>query len=347
MNDFAVIGAGHIGSEIAGYLSRRGTCVLVDPNRESLDRSSANEKFVGTLETNPEILSKSDVFVVALPGSVAKESVKILLKNGKKVIDVSFYEEDPFYFAQFVDGNALYVPDCGFAPGLSNIITGHLVKNTGADNVEIYVAGLPQEPLEPFRHSITWSVEGLVDEYLRPAKIIRDGKVQEIDPLSITVKYAVNGLAELEGFYTDGLRTLLRTMEINNLKEITLRYSGHLDRMKFLRDMGFFSGEGTCNPRGVSQSVFSRFADSRDLCILDVLSTGRGKHKIELRSNGTESLSSMALLTGHTAAIVAVKVSEDLEAKGFTPPEELAVDTGILSYIFNELRKDGVRIAMS
>ena len=347
MSDFAVIGAGHIGSEISKYLSQSGSCMLIDPSIDALAQAESTEKMQGTLDNNPEILSKNDLFVVALPGSVAKNAVMRLLREGKKVVDVSFYEDDPFYFSKYISGDAIYIPDAGFAPGLSNIMAGYLVNKYGEKKIGIYVGGLPAEPKEPFLHSITWSVEGFIDEYLRPARIIKDGMIVNFDPLENKIPYQPKNFVNLEGFYSDGLRTLLRTLPVTDIFELTLRYQGHLERMQFLKDMGYFSGGGNESPRILTQEIFSRFKDPNDVSILDVVALGNNNHRIELRDYGDRSIISMARLTGHTAALVALMMTENFEFRGFVPPEELGKDEKAVSFIFDRLRKEGVKIDLS
>ena len=347
MRDYAVIGGGHIGREIARFLSNKGSCMLVDPDRRALDQVSSVEKIKGTVETNPEILSSSNVFVVALPGKIAKNTVARLLKDGKRVVDVSFYQENPFIFQASVPPNSVYIPDCGFAPGLSNIMAGYLFTRFDAKKIGIYVGGLPSEPRKPFLHSVTWSVEGLIDEYIRPATLIKNGITVETDPLEKTFNYQPRGLMKLEGFYSDGLRTLLSTLPVQDLFEITLRYKGHLKNMKFLKEMGYFKEENEMSPRKVTERIFSQFNDTHDISILDVVSLDRKDHKIELRDYGDDNLTSMARLTGHTAAITATLLTEYPEIRGFVPPEEFGRDEQKMNRILNELRQEGVKIEIT
>ena len=347
MRDYAVIGGGHIGREIARFLSNKGSCMLVDPDRRVLDQVSSVEKIKGTVETNPEILSSSNVFVVALPGKIAKNTVARLLKDGKRVVDVSFYQENPFIFQASVPPNSVYIPDCGFAPGLSNIMASYLFTRFDAKKIGIYVGGLPSEPRKPFLHSVTWSVEGLIDEYIRPARLIKNGITVETDPLEKTFNYQPRGLMKLEGFYSDGLRTLLSTLPVQDLFEITLRYKGHLKNMKFLKEMGYFKEENEMSPRKVTERIFSQFNDTHDISILDVVSLDRKEHRIELRDYGDDNLTSMARLTGHTAAITATLLTEYPEIRGFVPPEEFGRDEQKMNRILNELRHEGVKIEMT
>jgi saccharopine dehydrogenase-like NADP-dependent oxidoreductase len=347
MNDYAVVGAGHIGGEIANYLSQHGSCVLIDRDAGALSRSFSTEKVKGAVSENTQVLEKSDIFVVALPGSVAKETVSILLHAGKKVIDVSFYDDDPFFFKSSVGKDSVYIPDCGFAPGLSNMMVGYLSRKYNSRKIGVYVGGLPVKPQEPFLHSITWSVEGFIDEYVRPARILEKGIVVNKEPLDKKFEYSPHDFAKLEGFYSDGLRTLLRTIPADDLFEITLRYAGHLDRMKFLRDMGFFEQQGKISPRSATENIFSRYGDKRDVSILDVMSLDGERHKIELRDYGDDNTTSMARLTGHTAALSAMILTEEPDIKGFFPPEDFGRNDRWLTYIFEGLRKEGVRIAVT
>ena len=305
------------------------------------------EKIKGTVETNPEILSSSNVFVVALPGKIAKNTVARLLKDGKRVVDVSFYQENPFIFQASVPPNSVYIPDCGFAPGLSNIMASYLFTRFDAKKIGIYVGGLPSEPRKPFLHSVTWSVEGLIDEYISPARLIKNGITVETDPLEKTFNYQPRGLMKLEGFYSDGLRTLLSTLPVQDLFEITLRYKGHLKNMKFLKEMGYFKEENEMSPRKVTERIFSQFNDTHDISILDVVSLDRKEHRIELRDYGDDNLTSMARLTGHTAAITATLLTEYPEIRGFVPPEEFGRDEQKMNRILNELRHEGVKIEMT
>ena len=347
MWDFVVVGAGHIGKEIAKFLSGRGNCLLVDRNLEALGGWNRCDVLHGSVESTPELPSMGALFITALPGSVALKTIERLLESGSRVIDVSFYKEDPTMLSGHIRNNALYVPDCGFAPGLSNIIAGHMVRHLGAESLDIFVGGIPVNPRKPFLHSVTWSVEGLIDEYVRPARLILKGKAVERDPLDETINYSADGIGALEGFYSDGLRTMLTTLGISSLREITLRYPGHLDLMRNLREMGFFDNGGNPGPRKVTESIFARYSDPRDICILDMFSGGREDHRVQIRDSGSPEMSSMARLTGHTAALVALSILDKPELRGLIPPEELASDRGMIQYVLDGLRKEGVSIKVS
>ena len=347
MWDFVVVGAGHIGKETAKFLSGKGSCLLVDSNSEALEVWNRCDVLHGSVEDIPEFPSMGKLFVTALPGSVALKTVARLLESGRRVIDVSFYKQDPMTLSGHLRSNALYIPDCGFAPGLSNIIAGHMVGHLGAESLDIFVGGIPAKPRKPFLHSVTWSVEGLVDEYVRPARLILNGEAVEKDPLDETIRYEAREIGTLEGFYSDGLRTMLTTLRIRNLREITLRYPGHLDLMRDLREMGFFDDTGNPGYRRVTESIFARYSDPRDICILDMVSGGREYHSVQIIDRGSPEISSMARFTGHTAALVALSTIDRPELRGLIPPEVLSMDSETTQYIFDALGREGVSIKAS
>lgn len=139
-------------------------------------------------------------------------------------------------------------PDCGLSPGMASILGGDLVRRLGgkADALKIYVGGLPEKPKPPFNYQLVFSVEGLINEYAEPAKVLRKGKVTHIEPLSETEAFRIAGFPALEAFHTSGgTSTLPETFsgKVGECFEKTLRYPGHLPIIRSLYDLGFFSKE--------------------------------------------------------------------------------------------------------
>src|SRR6516165_1192663 len=97
-------------------------------------------------------------------------------------------------------------PDCGLSPGLASILGGELMRRIGgrADTLKIYVGGLPLEPRAPFHYQLVFSVEGLINEYAEPAKILRKGKITSVEPLTEIETFQILGFPELEAFHTSG-----------------------------------------------------------------------------------------------------------------------------------------------
>jgi lysine 6-dehydrogenase len=142
-------------------------------------------------------------------------------------------------------------PDCGLSPGMASILGGELLRRIGgnADALKIYVGGLPQTPRPPFNYQLVFSVEGLINEYSEPAKILRGGKMVTIEPLTEVETFTLEGFPELEAFHTSGgTSTLPETFEghVGECFEKTLRYPGHVRMLRALYDLGLFSSEKRC-----------------------------------------------------------------------------------------------------
>lgn len=172
-------------------------------------------------------------------------------------------------------------PDCGLSPGMASILGGELVRRLDgrADALKLYVGGLPERPMPPFHYQLVFSVEGLINEYVEPARILRKGKLITIDPLTEPEPFHMDGFAPLVAFQTSGgTSTLPETFEgkVGECFEKTLRYPGHYDLLCELKDLGLFSNEKMrvgnveVSPRAVLSKVFEgKFAGKGpDLCIM-------------------------------------------------------------------------------
>ena len=166
-------------------------------------------------------------------------------------------------------------PDCGLSPGMASILGGELLRRIGgkADALKIYVGGLPQAPRPPFNYQLVFSVEGLINEYSEPAKILRDGRVVTIEPLTEVESFRMAGFPELEAFHTSGgTSTLPETFQgkVYECFEKTLRYPGHVRMLRSLYDLGLFSSEkraingSDIAPRQVVSRLFEEKFQSDD-----------------------------------------------------------------------------------
>src|ERR1700741_3019838 len=172
-------------------------------------------------------------------------------------------------------------PDCGLSPGMASILGGELVNRLGrrADALQLYVGGLPERPVPPFHYQLVFSVEGLINEYVEPARILRKGKLVTVEPLTEPEEFHMPGFAPLIAFQTSGgTSTLPETFEgkVGECFEKTLRYPGHYDLLCELKELGFFSGEKMkigkveIAPRAVMSKIFEgKFAGKGpDVCIM-------------------------------------------------------------------------------
>jgi lysine 6-dehydrogenase len=172
-------------------------------------------------------------------------------------------------------------PDCGLSPGMASILGGELVRRLDgrADALKLYVGGLPERPMPPFNYQLVFSVEGLINEYVEPARILRKGKLITIEPLTEPEPFHMDGFAPLVAFQTSGgTSTLPETFEgrVGECFEKTLRYPGHYDLLCELKELGLFSNEKVrvgnveVAPRALLAKVFEgKFAGKGpDVCIM-------------------------------------------------------------------------------
>ena len=172
-------------------------------------------------------------------------------------------------------------PDCGLSPGMASILGGELVRRLDgrADALKLYVGGLPEKPMPPFHYQLVFSVEGLINEYVEPARILRKGKLTTIEALTEPEPFHMDGFAPLVAFQTSGgTSTLPETFEgrVGECFEKTLRYPGHYDLLCELKELGLFSsekmrvGNAEIAPRALMSKVFEgKFASKGpDVCIM-------------------------------------------------------------------------------
>ena len=144
------------------------------------------------------------------------------------------------------------VPDCGLAPGLAGILGYWLADGLDRpESLKLRVGGLPADPRPPMNYKVVFSVEGLINEYVEPAVVIRDGRLQTVPSLSELEHLTFpEPFGELEAFQTSGgTSTLPKTLEgrIPFLDYKTIRYKGHCAQMRLLH-VAFlaFNGAGKC-----------------------------------------------------------------------------------------------------
>ncbi len=224
-------------------------------------------------------------------------------------------------------------PDCGLSPGMASILGGELVRRVGgrADALKIYVGGLPQTPKPPFNYQLVFSVEGLINEYCEPAKILRGGKIVYVEPLTETEEFRLDGFPPLEAFHTSGgTSTLPETFagKVGECFEKTIRYKGHAAMIRSLYDFGFFSGKklaigkAEISPRQITSRLFlEKFtADAPELTILRLEAHGGGKlasFTLVDKTDRKTGLTSMMRTTAWPASVVLqMMVSGEIAKRG-------------------------------
>ena len=192
-----------------------------------------------------KVISSFDLVVGAVPGFLGFEVLKTIIESGKNCVDISFFPEDAFLLDELAKKhNVTVVVDCGVAPGMCNMIAGYHYKRMKMSSYECLVGGLPVVRTKPYEYKAPFSPADVIEEYTRPARYVRDGKLITMEALSEPELLQFEEVGTLESFNTDGLRSLAVTMpDVPNMKEKTLRYPGHIDLMRIFRESGLFSKE--------------------------------------------------------------------------------------------------------
>lgn len=188
-----------------------------------------------------------DLVCCALPSRFAFSTVRTLVEARKHVCDISFVTENTLELDDAAKKAAVsVVVDCGVAPGMSHILAAHgAAQLDRCDSVSMYVGGLPVERRWPFEYKAAFSPSDVIEEYTRPSRVVEQGRVVIKEALSEPELMDFPGVGTLEAFNTDGLRSMATTYlgRIPNMKEKTLRYPGHIELMRVLREMGLFGEE--------------------------------------------------------------------------------------------------------
>ncbi len=372
MKRIAVLGTGLVGGLVARDLaSDSGLAVTAwDADPASLDRLSSAPRLERRLAdlSDPDAVAKAvegaDAVAVAVPGFLGVPVVRAVLSRRKPVVDISFSPEDPFLLDEEAKGGGVpAVVDCGVAPGLSNLLAARALADLDrGERVRILVGGLPTRRVWPWEYRLVFSLTDVLEEYTRPARIREAGVLRTRPALSDPEHVEFAGIGTLEAFLTDGSRTLLRTLEVPDLVEKTLRWPGHVERIRVLRETGFLDdtpirvGETDIAPRAVTEALLSRAwrlpEGDEEFTVLRVEVEGvragaRTRITWDLldRTDRTTGTTSMARTTGFPCAVVARLLARGVWTRpGIAPPEYLGRDAAISGTVLEELSRRGVSI---
>lgn len=237
------------------------------------------------------------------------------------------------------------IPDCGLAPGMVSILAMHgAAKFDTVDEIHIRVGGLPQDPQPPLNYQLVFSVEGLINEYVEVARVIRDGKMIEVPSMTELESLEFDGFPPLEAFQTSGGTSTLPDTFLGKIKELdykTIRYAGHCDKFKTMIDLGLCSSDEILvdyqkvKPRKVFGELLQKYlpADGPDYVLvrLEFVGTKDGaakklRYDIVDKQDEATGMSAMMRTTAFPASIIAQMMARgDVLTRGATPQEN-AID---------------------
>lgn len=258
------------------------------------------------------------------------------------------------------------IPDCGLAPGMVSILAMHgAARFETLDEIHIRVGGLPQHPEPPLNYQLVFSVEGLINEYIEVARVIRDGKITEVPSMTELESLEFEGFPPLEAFQTSGGTSTLPDTFLGSIRELdykTIRYAGHCEKFKTMIDLGLCSSEEIVadfvkvKPRKVFGELLQKHlpADGPDYVLVRLEFKGKAKDggqnpktlrfDIVDKQDERTGMSAMMRTTAFPASIIAqMMASGDVLARGATPQEK-AIDP---DKFVSELARREIRIIES
>lgn len=366
MKKIVILGAGRVGKAMAIDLKSRFHVVSADINDTELNFlvSKGIEGIHADLnkaETISYIIKDADLVISAVPGFMGFKTLKTIIECGKNVVDIAFFPEDPFELDELAKKHQVTaIVDCGVAPGMGNIILGRYNKQMKVEKYECLVGGLPVERQWPYEYKAVFSPIDVIEEYIRPARYVQNGQLVVREALSDAELVEFPGIGTLEAWNSDGLRSLIKTMNVPDMIEKTMRYPGTIQYLKVLRETGFFSYEKVdVNGKQIrpidltARLLFPLWQlkeGEEDYTIMRITMEGtengkKIKYQYNLldRYNRETQTISMARTTGYTCTAAANLLLENkFNRKGIIPPEYLGEDADNYQFILNYLKERNV-----
>ena len=368
MKKIIILGAGMVGKAMAIDLSKKHKVKSIDIDKDSLDFLSNNYEIETEVldVTNEKALSDAikdfDLVISAVPGFLGLQTIKNVIKNKKDLVDISFLPEDVLDLDKMAkDHGVTVIMDCGVAPGMPNIIAGYHNEQMEIENFEYMVGGLPKVRTFPFEYKAPFSPCDVIEEYTRPARYVENGEIVVKPAMSDTELLEFENVGTLESFNSDGLRSLIYTLDnIPNMKEKTLRFPGHIKMIQGLKAAGFLDynpikvkGKEIVPFDVTSEILFKAWKlnpEDREFTIMRIILKGRENgNKKEIvydlydEYDPVEKISSMARTTGFTATAAADMILNNVfNEKGMFPPELVGKKPECYKYILGYLKERNI-----
>lgn len=354
-----------VGRAIALDLAKDFQVTSFDLNATNLDEIKQRNPAVQTaaadlsqFEEYGNWLQPFDLVVTAVPGFMGYRTLEAVILAGKNVVDISFFPEDVLQLnALAKEKEVTVITDCGVAPGMSNLILGRCNADMQIDAFECYVGGLPKNPQPPFYYKAPFSPVDVIQEYIRPARLVERGKIVIKPALSERELMDFGKAGQLEAFNTDGLRSLVYTMgHIPEMKEKTLRYPGHIDLIIALQQAGFFDtspirvDEAAIVPLEFTSKMLVKEwklgAEEEEFTVMKVVVKGEGKrvvYDLYDQYDPFTKTSSMARTTGYTCtAAVNLLAKGMFTEKGVFPPELIGNRKDCFDFVLDYLERNNI-----
>ncbi len=245
MDRILLLGAGKIGAAIVELLGASGDfdLTVADRDRALLDALHRHDIRRETADVREKevlrgLMAGHDAVISALPFYLNVAVAEAARAAGLHYFDLTEDVETTHRIEEVAArADTAFMPQCGLAPGFVSIVAYDLTKRfESLDTVRMRVGALPRFPTNALNYNLTWSTDGLINEYCNPCEAIHGGTRIEMLPLQSLEQFSLDGIT-YEAFNTSGgLGTLCETLDgkVRELNYKTVRYPGHCDYMKLL-----------------------------------------------------------------------------------------------------------------
>lgn len=356
-----VLGAGLMGREVARDLSKSDKVekvYLADLDIEmvnafikeaNLEKTEAVQCDAENEQQLRDVIAKGDVCVNALFYAFNERVAKAAIEAGVHAVDLGGHIGDITENVLKLDEqarekNVTIIPDLGLAPGMVNILVGYgASKLDNVESIRLYVGGIPVKPEPPLNYTRVFSLEGVIDHYTEPAKIIRDGQLISVESLTGIEPVYFEQFGTLEAFYTSGgTSTLYKTFpNVKTLEYKTVRYKGHAEKFQLMKELGFFDRDNVVEVDGVQVKVRDVVREAlkkklylgkkQDAVVLRAIIVGEKsgeqvtyEYETILKREENSEVTAMAQVTAGTIASVAIMIGDGtISKRGVFPPETI------------------------
>lgn len=345
MRKVAVVGAGKIGSTVVDLLEGSGDyqVMVIDRSAEALTElnpASKAERVAMSIDDPKTLaarLAGRFAVVNCAPYHLTTTVAEAARDAGAHYLDLTEDVASSRVVRELAkDSKTAFIPQCGLAPGFITIAAWALAKHFDElHDVRLRVGALPRYPSNALNYNLTWSTDGVINEYCEPCEAIVNGRLREVPALEECEEFALDGVT-YEAFNTSGgLGTLCQTLDgkVRNLNYRTIRYPGHAAIMKaLLNDLNLR------NRRDVLKDILENSvpATLQDVVIVFVTVSGMkdGRlmqetyvNKVFAHAIGGEMKSAIQITTaGAICAVLDMLADGKLPQTGFIRQEDIALD---------------------
>ncbi|WP_291961320.1 saccharopine dehydrogenase C-terminal domain-containing protein [Chelatococcus sp.] len=334
-----VLGAGHIGTTIATMLSGAGHTVMIADASEAqlalvrgkrLKRACIDAADRGALLRH---LKDQDIVVSALPYTLNRGIAQAAVETGTHYFDLTEDVATTAFIRTLASSAPVaLMPQCGLAPGFICVLGAEMARRfERPHSLSMRVGALPRYPTNALRYNVTWSIDGLINEYCNPCEIIHAGQITRVPALDGLENVLIDGVA-YEAFNTSGgLGTLTETLagQVDDMSYKTLRYPGHAEIMKLL-----LQGLALAEDRPTLRRILERAAPftPNDVVIIFVTGIGERRGRMEedsiiLRYESTAEFGAIQLTTAAgCVAMIELFLTGRLPARGFLKQEDARLE---------------------